>query len=69
MDRRSPNDKVEEQAYSLLGLFGMFMPLIYGEEENAYTRRRRDIDAGAAMATPSAMTPFNFASNDTTGNT
>lgn len=34
----------EDKAYSLLGIFGIFMPLIYGEgEENAFRRLRREI--------------------------
>jgi hypothetical protein len=36
----------EDMAYSLLGIFGVFMPLIYGEgEEHALRRLRREIDA------------------------
>jgi hypothetical protein len=34
----------EDKAYCLLGIFGVFMPLIYGEgEEHAYLRLRRKI--------------------------
>lgn len=34
----------EDKAYCLLGIFGVFMPLIYGEgEEHAYTRLRRKL--------------------------
>lgn len=39
--------KVEDQAYCLLGLFGVFMPLIYGEGTNASTRLREKIKRGA----------------------
>ncbi|KAF7513224.1 hypothetical protein GJ744_010620 [Endocarpon pusillum] len=35
----------EDRAYSLLGLFGIYMPLIYGEgEENAFKRLRKKIN-------------------------
>ncbi|KAK4225685.1 putative vegetative incompatibility HET containing-domain protein [Podospora fimiseda] len=30
--------RIEDKAYSLLGLFGIFMPLIYGERERAFIR-------------------------------
>jgi hypothetical protein len=30
--------RVEDAAYSLLGLFDLNMPLLYGEEEKAFTR-------------------------------
>jgi len=34
----------EDKAYSLLGIFGVFMPLIYGEgQEEAFRRLRREI--------------------------
>jgi hypothetical protein len=34
----------EDKAYSLLGIFNVFMPLIYGEgEENAFRRLRKEI--------------------------
>lgn len=33
----------EDKAYSLLGIFGVFMPLIYGEDENALVRLREAI--------------------------
>ena len=35
----------EDKAYSLLGMFGIYMPLIYGEgEENAFRRLHEEID-------------------------
>jgi heterokaryon incompatibility protein (HET) len=35
----------EDKAYSLLGIFGIYMPLIYGEgRENAFKRLREEID-------------------------
>jgi hypothetical protein len=34
----------EDEAYSLLGIFGIYMPLIYGEEENAFSRLKEMID-------------------------
>jgi hypothetical protein len=35
----------EDKAYSLFGLFNVYMPLIYGEgRENAFKRLREEID-------------------------
>ena len=34
----------EDEAYSLLGIFDVYMPLIYGERENALVRLREQID-------------------------
>lgn len=34
----------EDKAYSLLGIFGVHMPLIYGEGNNAFARLRKAID-------------------------
>ena len=36
--------KKEDQAYCLLGMFGVFMPLIYGEGSHALERLRQEID-------------------------
>ncbi|EXJ60464.1 hypothetical protein A1O7_04617 [Cladophialophora yegresii CBS 114405] len=36
--------KQEDKAYCLLGIFGVFMPLIYGEGEYAFTRLKGEID-------------------------
>jgi hypothetical protein len=37
--------KEEDKAYSLLGIFGVFLPLIYGEgQENAFRRLREEVD-------------------------
>jgi hypothetical protein len=35
--------RVEDAAYSLLGLFDLNMPLLYGEEEKAFTRLQEEI--------------------------
>jgi hypothetical protein len=35
--------RVEDQAYSLLGLFGVYMPMLYGEGENAFQRLQEEI--------------------------
>ena len=35
--------KVEDKAYSLLGIFDIFMPLMYGEGENAFRRLKEEI--------------------------
>jgi hypothetical protein len=34
----------EDKAYCLLGIFGVFMPLMYGEGENAFVRLEAEID-------------------------
>lgn len=36
--------KQEDQAYCLLGIFGVFMPLIYGEGDNALRRLEKEIN-------------------------
>jgi hypothetical protein len=35
--------RVEDQAYCLTGLFDIFMPIMYGEEEHAMTRLNKEI--------------------------
>ena len=35
--------RIEDRAYSLLGIFGLNMPLLYGEEENAFRRLQEEI--------------------------
>jgi hypothetical protein len=35
--------RVEDIAYCLLGLFGIYMPPLYGEEEHAFTRLQYEI--------------------------
>ncbi|KAK5661102.1 hypothetical protein OQA88_10992 [Cercophora sp. LCS_1] len=35
--------RVEDRAYSLLGIFGIYMPLIYGEKETAFVRLQEEI--------------------------
>lgn len=39
--------RLEDEAYCLLGIFGIFMPLIYGEGKNATVRLREEIKKGA----------------------
>ena len=34
----------EDKAYCLLGIFNIFMPLLYGEEDHAFDRLRQEID-------------------------
>jgi Heterokaryon incompatibility protein (HET) len=55
--------KKEDKAYSLLGIFNVFMPLIYGEEENAFIRLKEEIDKrsvekSTASPSPSSTVPF-----------
>ncbi|KAK4556543.1 hypothetical protein LTR86_006114 [Recurvomyces mirabilis] len=40
--------RVEDVAYSLLGLFGINMPLLYGEGENAFNRLQQEIIRSSA---------------------
>ena len=35
--------RVEDRAYSLMGLFGVHMPLLYGERETAFVRLQKEI--------------------------
>lgn len=35
--------RIEDRSYSLLGLFGVHMPMIYGEEERAFRRLQEEI--------------------------
>ena len=36
--------KKEDKAYCLLGIFNVFMPLIYGEGDNASVRLREELE-------------------------
>ena len=40
--------KKEDKAYCLLGIFNVFMPLIYGEGENAFKRLQEEIDKSSS---------------------
>ena len=40
--------KAEDKAYCLLGIFNIFMPLIYGEEKNAFERLKVEIDKSSS---------------------
>ncbi|KAH8723068.1 heterokaryon incompatibility protein-domain-containing protein [Phaeosphaeriaceae sp. PMI808] len=43
--KKRQTTRKEDKAYSLLGIFSIFMPLIYGEgEENAFKRLRRELN-------------------------
>lgn len=35
--------RIEDHSYSLLGLLGVYMPLIYGEREHAFTRLQHEL--------------------------
>jgi Heterokaryon incompatibility protein (HET) len=41
--RKRETKKKEDKAYCLLGVFDLFMPLIYGEGDNAFTRLEEEI--------------------------
>lgn len=40
---RRKTTRIEDQAYSLLGLFNIYMPLLYGEKEQAFRRLQEEI--------------------------
>ena len=40
--------RVEDMAYSLLGIFGVFMPILYGEGQNAFKRLQLEIIASSS---------------------
>jgi len=41
---KSQTKKREDGAYFLLGIFNIYMPLIYGEGDNAFSRLREEIN-------------------------
>jgi hypothetical protein len=46
--RERQTTRKEDMAYSLFGIFGIFMPLMYGEgQENAFWRLRKTIEENA----------------------
>jgi hypothetical protein len=55
--------KTEDKAYCLLGIFNVFMPFIYGEEDNAFVRLKEEIDkrsgkTNTVSPSPSSTVPF-----------
>lgn len=40
--------RIEDEAYSLLGIFGIYMPLLYGEGRNAFVRLQKEIIQNSA---------------------
>jgi hypothetical protein len=55
--------KEEDKAYCLLGIFNVFMPLIYGEEEYAFVRLKEEIEKrfgkkAITLPSPSSTVPF-----------
>ena len=53
----------EDKAYCLMGIFNVFIPLIYGEGENAFLRLKDEIDRSSKTMLwpshpPSAIIPF-----------
>ncbi|KIX03312.1 uncharacterized protein Z518_06864 [Rhinocladiella mackenziei CBS 650.93] len=60
---RRDTKKKEDRAYCLLGIFNVFIPLIYGEGEYAFVRLKEAIDKSSrtkprACPPPSAVIPF-----------
>jgi hypothetical protein len=50
--------KIEDEAYSLLGIFGIFMPLIYGEGSNAMLRLRSQLPVSPLTKTIISYLPY-----------
>ena len=55
--------KREDKAYCLLSIFNVLMPLVYGEEDNAFVRLKEEIDRRSgrkitASPSPSSTVPF-----------
>ncbi|KAF2802651.1 HET-domain-containing protein [Mytilinidion resinicola] len=66
---RRETKREEDAAYSLLGIFNIHMPLIYGEgQKKAFIRLRKEIEERPAKPLPSSTVPFrrddNFISRD-----
>jgi hypothetical protein len=55
--------RIEDQAYCLLGVFGINMPLIYGEGENAFLRLQQEIIRTSDDETVFAWNPPNEGSD------
>ena len=56
--RTRQTKREEDQAYSLLGIFGVYMPLIYGEGANAFHRLQKKIFNGNAELEHSRFIPY-----------
>jgi Heterokaryon incompatibility protein (HET) len=55
--------KKEDKAYCLLGIFNVFIPLMYGEEDHAFIRLKEEIEKryggkSTASPSPSSTVPF-----------
>ncbi|KAM7197260.1 HET domain containing protein [Rhypophila sp. PSN 637] len=48
---RRETTRIEDRAYSILGIFGVNMPMLYGEEEKAFRRLQEEIIKQAADLT------------------
>jgi hypothetical protein len=54
---RRGTTRTEDRAYCLLGIFEIFMPLIYGEGENAFNRLKEEIDKRSGEKNTAAVKP------------
>lgn len=59
---RRKTTRIEDRAYSLMGIFGVNMPLLYGEGERAFTRLQQEI-----LRISGDQTLFAWVSGDTRG--
>jgi len=57
--------RIEDTAYCLLGIFGVNMPLIYGERENAFRRLQEEIIKTSSDHSIFAWSRTNFSSKPT----
>jgi len=47
--------KTEDKAYCLLGIFNVYMPLIYGEGDNAFSRLMKEVNGTTNPTIPSRV--------------
>ena len=64
---RRDTTRVEDQAYSLMGIFGVHMPMIYGEGDHAFIRLQEEIIRRSTDHTIFAWATGYPASRDCTG--
>ena len=64
---RRQTTRVEDQAYSLLGIFGVHMPMLYGEGDHAFIRLQEEIIRRSTDHTIFAWATGYPASKDCTG--
>lgn len=66
---RRRTKKLEDGAYCLSGIFGVFLPLMYGEGSNAFKRLREEIEKCSSSANFLAIASNNNAGPEIQGHT